>query len=108
MKKIIKLPKENLKLLDFFVEGLYFHVVVAAYDEYEKNKIAYLKELCKSEAFNTEDICKWCINQKIRYQILYPIKKWSMIKNPIKYLRYIKLKHNLELYGVRHCKNCIK
>ena len=102
MGKIIKLPKENLKSLNFFIDGLYFQVVVAAYDENEENKISYLKTLCDNKRFNTEEICKWCINQNIQYQILYPVKKRSIVKNPIKFIRCIKLKYDLKSYAERH------
>ena len=105
MSEIIKLPKENLKSLNFFIKGLYFHVVVAAYNENEKSKLDYLKKLCENEKFSTEDICKWCFNQNIKYQILYPVKKWSFIKEPIKYIRYIKLKYDLKDCNINYYEN---
>lgn len=36
MSKIIKLPKDNLKELHFFVEGLNFPVVAASYSSWEQ------------------------------------------------------------------------
>lgn len=93
MNKIIKLPEDNLQELHFFMQGLNFPVVAGSYSEWEKQQLSYLEK--NSKGFNTEAICQWCINHNIRYQILYPLKKISILKNPYKYYKFIQLKKKL-------------
>ena len=93
---ILKFPKENLISLHFFVDQLNFPVVAASYTEWEEQQIVYLEGNYKSLKYNTESICRWCINHNIQYQILYPIDKRSAIKHPYKFLKYLELKRKLK------------
>ena len=95
MSKVIKLPEENLKGLHFFTKGMNFPVVAASYSEWEKQQLSYLESNLSSTGFNTESICQWCISHNIQYQILYPIRKSSIFKNPYKYYKFIQLKKKL-------------
>lgn len=95
MSKIIKLPEENLQVLHFFAKGLNFPVVAGSYSTWEKQQLSYLEANLNSTGFSTEAICQWCINHNIRYQILYPLKKISILKNPYKYYKFIQLKKKL-------------
>lgn len=95
MGKIIKLPEENLKGLHFFTSGMNFPVVAGSYSDWEKLQLSYLESNLISVGFNTESICQWCINHNIRYQILYPIRKSSILKNPYKYYKFMQLKKKL-------------
>lgn len=92
---IIEFKKENLKVLHFFVEHLDFPVAVASYSDWEEEQISHLENNYKSLKMNTEYICIWCINHQIKYQIIYPINKIFIIKNPYKYLKYLQLKRKL-------------
>lgn len=92
---IIEFKKENLKVLHFFVEHLDFPVAVATYNEWEEQQICYLERRYECFKMNTESICKWCINHRINYQIIYPINKIFIIKNPYKYFKYLQLKRKL-------------
>lgn len=95
MKKIIKLPEENLQGLHFFTKGMNFPVVAGAYSEWEKQQLFYLESNLCSTGFNTEALCQWCITHNISYQILYPLKKVSILKNPYKYYKFLQLKKKL-------------
>lgn len=95
MSEIIKLPKENLQALHFFVEGLNFPVIAGSYNSWEKQQLSYLEANLSSTGFNTESICRWCINHNIKYQILYPLRRISILKNPYKYYKFIQLKRKL-------------
>ena len=92
---IIEFKKENLKVVHFFVEHLDFPVAVATYNEWEEQQICYLEKHYECFKMNTESICKWCINHRFNYQIIYPINKIFIIKNPYKYLKYLQLKRKL-------------
>ena len=95
---IIEFKKENLNVLHFFVEHLIFPVAVATYNEWEEQQICYLEKHYECFKMNTESICKWCINHRINYQIIYPINKIFIIKNPYKYLKYLQLKRKLNSF----------
>lgn len=95
MNKIIKLNPEGLKSLHFFVEGFNFPVVAASYTNWERQQLSYLASNVQNVYMNTEAICQWCVNHKIKYQILYPIKKSSIILHPYKYLKFLQLKKKL-------------
>lgn len=96
MSKIIKLSKDNLQGLYFFVEGLNFPVVAASYNSWERQQLTFLETNLSSTCFNTEAVCQWCINHNIQYQILYPLRKIDILKNPYKYYRFIRLKKKLK------------
>lgn len=95
MGKTIKLPEENLKGLHFFTNGMNFPVVAGSYSEWEKQQLSYLESNLSSVGFNTEALCQWCISHNIRYQILYPLRKISILKNPYKYYKFMQLKKKL-------------
>lgn len=92
---ILKFAKENLRTLHFFVESVNFPVAVASYSDWEEEQISYLENNYKSLKMNTESICIWCINHQIKYQIIYPISKILIIKNPYKYIKYLQLERKL-------------
>ena len=92
---MINFSKENLKGLHFFVDGLNFPVAIATYDEWQETQVSYLANHYQSKGSDSESICKWCINHEIQYQILYPLKKSSIIKHPYKYFKFVQLKKKL-------------
>ena len=100
MKKVIRFDSQNMQGLHFFVENLNFPVVAASYNEWEKQQLNYLENNVKSGGFSSEADCKWCINRNIPYQILYPIKKSSIFKNPYKYYEFLLLKYRLKKYSL--------
>lgn len=100
---LIKFEQEGLKELHFFAEGINFPIAIPIYDDWQKTQFQYLLSNIKSTKFSSFDICKWCIIHKLQYQIIYPIGKVSILKNPYKYFMYkqmcIKLKKfSLEKY----------
>lgn len=98
-KKILKFKEDNLCGLHFFTEGISFPVAVAAYSETEMEKIAYLvKRLQEGVIHTTFDICVWCINQKIAYQIMFPLKKKSLFLKPVRTYDYVRLQKRLHAY----------
>lgn len=48
-KGILKFPEEGLKQIQFFMEGLSFPVVVAAYSEQDIGKLSYLIRLLQGK-----------------------------------------------------------
>lgn len=95
MNKLIKLDPEGLTGLHFFVQGINFPVVAASYNEWEKQELSYLVSAVQKGHMNTETICQWCIHHKIKYQILYPINKTSIVLHPYKYFKFLQLKKKL-------------
>ena len=95
-KEIIDLSPIGMKGLHFYVEGLNFPVVVGTYSEWEETQVSYLSVNIKNESFNTETICRWCMNHHVQYRIIYPIDKKSVIMHPYKYYKFLQLKRNLQ------------
>lgn len=96
MKKLLKFNEEGLKGLHFFMHNLNFPIVAAAYTEWEHTQLTYLENNFKTANFTTESLCQWCINHQIQYQIVYPLSKIFILKNPYKYFRYLQLKSRLQ------------
>lgn len=94
MKNIITLPKKNLQSLHFYFENLSFPIVVGTYSLWEESQISYLNAHISD--MKILDICNWCINHHICYQILYPISKNELFKNPLKFFFYLLLKHRIK------------
>ena len=86
-----------MKALHFFAEGLNFPVAIGTYTEWHEVQVSYLAQNIKEGHFNTESICRWCISHSIPYQIIYPISKKVIIKNPYKYYKFLQLKRRLQV-----------
>lgn len=98
-KKILKFKEDNLCGLHFFTEGISFPVAVAAYSETEMGKIEYLVKRSQSgDICTTFDLCVWCINQDIAYQIMFPLAKRTLFLNPIRTYDYVRLQSRLQAY----------
>ena len=83
--------QEGLKELHFLTEEINFPIAVPIYDDWQKTQFQYLLSNIKTTTFTSYDICKWCIVHNLQYQIIYPIKKISILKNPYKYYKYIQM-----------------
>lgn len=95
MKQLLKFKKEGLKGLHFFTKNLNYPVVVASYDEWEEQQLAYLKSGFDLKNFTTESLCRWCACHHVQYQIVYPLGMKSIFRNPYKYLKYLQLRRKL-------------
>ena len=93
---ILKFKKDNLLSINFFTKGIQFPIAVAAYTEWEEQQISYMSSKYEARRMNSEEICRWCIVHGIKYQIMYPLDYASIIKNPVKYYEYIKMKNKLK------------
>lgn len=83
MKRILKFNEDRLKGLHFFTKHLNFPVAVASYSDWEEQQISYLEHNFQSRGFTTENLCQWCINHKIQYQIVYPPQKAKYFQKPL-------------------------
>jgi hypothetical protein len=92
---MLRFNPENLKALHFFTKGLNYPVAIAAYSDWQEAKLSYLDHNFQKEHFTTEKLCRWCLSYNLPFQIIYPISKKSIIKNPYKFLKFFQLKHNL-------------
>lgn len=85
MKSILKFNPSGLKKVHFFTEDINFPVAIAIYSEQEEMKVSCLLNNIESGDFSTKTICKWCVEHRIHYQIIYPLTKISILKNSYKY-----------------------
>lgn len=96
-KPIIKFPYTGLKQLHFFVNGISFPVVVAAYTEQDTGKLSYLIHLVQSgDIRSTYALCCWCIRQGVAYQILFHVTLRTLVCAPIRVYDYLRLQRILK------------
>lgn len=96
-KKKILTPPADVKTISCYIENLEFTVFVYIRTEWDERQVSYLSEAITSQKMTSEEICKWCLNHKIAWQVIYPASLKTIIKNPYRYLRYkrlYKLDHN--------------
>lgn len=86
---------ENLQSIHIYQEKLNYPVVVYACSDWEETQIKYMSENFKNGIFTTYSLCLWCISHQILYQILYPISRKSIIRNPYKFYKFCQLKRKL-------------
>ena len=96
---MLKFNADGLKELHFFTENINFPIAIAIYDEWQKTQCSYL--LANIQGFSSEQICIWCITHHIEYQILYPLSKLIIFKNPYKFYGYLLMKYRLKRYSLR-------
>lgn len=97
---LLKFQKEGLKEVHLLTEQINFPVAIAVYNDWEKIQVQYLLANIKSTRFTSYSICRWCIVHKIQYQILYPIRKISILKNPYKYYKYLQMRMKLRKFSL--------
>lgn len=95
MKRIIDFNLDGLQSLHFFVEDVNFPMVIGTYSDWEETQVSYLADNIKKFSWDTEDVCRWCMNHQIQYQIIYPIERSSIIKHPYKYYKFLQLKQKM-------------
>lgn len=96
MKRLINFNPDGLRGLHFFVEGLNFPIVIGTYSNWEETQVSYLANNIKKSSWDTEDVCRWCMSHQIQYQIVYPIRKRSVVRYPYKYYKFLQLKQELK------------
>lgn len=94
-KKILQFEKEGLVGLHFFVNKLRFPIAIATYSEWDEQQVMYLYSSYEQKGMTSKDLCLWCIRHKVKYQIMYPLEKIPMLKNPLKYMEYLKSKRQI-------------
>ena len=99
---LLKFQQKGLKEVHLLTEQINFPVAIAIYNDWEKTQVQYLLANIKSTRFTSYSICRWCIVHKIQYQILYPIRKISILRNPYKYYQYIKLLTKLNKFSLQN------
>lgn len=92
---MLNFKEEGMQELHFLTDNLNFPIAIPIYNDWEKTQFQYLLNNIKSIRFNSFEICKWCIAHQLAYEILYPLKKSSVLKNPYKYYKYIQMKFYL-------------
>ncbi len=92
---MLSFKEEGMKELHFLTEQLNFPIAIPIYNDWEKTQFQYLLNNIKSTRFNSYEICKWCISHQLTYEILYPLRKSSILKHPYKYYKYLQMKFYL-------------
>lgn len=87
---------ENVESIHFFTKDLCFPVAVYSRSKEERTKIEYMKRSFDTAGHTTGSLCIWCIRHHVEFQIMYPIRKVTVVKNPYKALKYLQLKNILK------------
>ncbi len=95
---MLNFKEEGMKELHLLTEGINFPIAVPIYSEWEKTQFQYLLNNIKATRFTSFDVCKWCISHHLSYEIIYPLNKASIFKNPYKYYQYLQMKFHLRKY----------
>lgn len=95
---MLNFKEEGMQELHFLTDSLNFPIVIPIYSEWERTQFQYLQNNIKSSRFTSYDICKWCIAHHLAYEILYPLRKSVIFKNPYKYYKYLQMKFYLKKY----------
>lgn len=94
MKPII--APSDTRSIHIFTERISFPVCAFAVSEWDETQISYLNHNVKTGNFTAFNICRWCQQHDISYQILFPEQIWRyMFKEPKRFLCYLYLKFNL-------------
>ena len=91
MSNILK-PPSDVKSMNFFTDNMKFPVVVYATNEIEEQMLSYLK----NASHDSESLCRWCISHNMKHQILYPLSVGEIIRNPMKYMEYRRMRKLLK------------
>lgn len=70
-------------------DHLEFPLMLYEKGDWDKTQISYLNQ----DVHTTESMIQWCRYHHIEYDILYPLKKFSALKNPLRHIHYLKLIH---------------
>ena len=95
MKQLLDFKPEGMTALHIFTKNVNFPIAVAAYGDWEKQQLSYLEYNFQSGRYTTISLCQWCVNHHIQYRIIYPLSFKSIIKNPRKYIYFLRLKRIL-------------
>lgn len=91
------LRPEGLKEIHFHTEGVNFPIAMYICTDWEKVQLSYLYQNLKVKHFTSYELCRWCQSHNILFQIFYPLRWISVIKNPYKYFKYLELKARLKI-----------
>lgn len=87
---------DNTKSIHIYTERLSFPVCLFACNQWDQTQISYLSRNIKSGRYTAFDICRWCQQHGISYQIIYPDYVWKYIFiDPKRFLCYLYLKYKL-------------
>lgn len=95
---MLKFKEEGMTELHFLIENLNFPIAIPIYSDWERTLLDYLQCNIQSTRFTSYDICKWCITHKLSYQVLYPLSRFAILRNPYKYFKYLQMKFLLKKY----------
>ena len=78
------LDEKDITAVYIYSKGLEFPVMIAERGEWDKTQISFLN----LAVHTTKSLVQWCDNHGIIWKIIYPVRRFSWVKNPVKYIRY--------------------
>ena len=72
-------------------DNLEFPLMLYEKGDWDRAQLSYLNP----SIHTTRSMIQWCRNHHIDFDILYPMKRSTPLRHPIKHLRYLKLIHCL-------------
>ena len=92
---LLKAP-DNARAIHFFVDFLEFPVAVYICTDWESTQLDYFTSDYNPMEQTSFNVIQWCVRHHIQYDILYPVRKSSIIKKPRKYIRFLQLKKRVK------------
>lgn len=84
---------EKKKELHIFYKNLSFPIIVYVFDDWEKCQVKVLVQKSKEIKLTTFDICCWCDNHQMKYDVIFPRNVWKLFISDIRRFKcYLYLK----------------
>ncbi len=83
--------RKDIKGIHLYSKGLEFPVAGFEKSDWDRTQISYLD----TSKHTTRSLITWCKNHHIDWEIVYPIRKSSPFRHPIRHIHYLKLVKSL-------------
>ena len=83
--------RKEITGVHIYADNLEFPVAIYEKDDWDRTQISYLD----TSVHTTRSLIQWCRNHHIDWEILYPLKKSTPFRHPLKHIRYLKLIHEM-------------
>ena len=79
--------RKDITGVHLYSDGLEFPVAIYEKNDWDRTQISYID----TSKHTTRSLIQWCKNHHIDWDIVYPIRKISPFRHPLRHLRYLKL-----------------
>lgn len=77
--------KEKPSGIHIFSKHLEFPVMIEEHSDWDRTQIGYLR----TDIHTTESLIRWCKAHGMDCRVIYPLRRWEIVRNPLRYMRYV-------------------